>query len=123
MSTPKPQGVSRKAWTKLQGQLQDIVFVHVEEVVKLMADDPRRTVHSVVIRARAKQLREDAKRLAQTLEAAGTPQAGQVVEQARKVTRRIITALTADALKSVWGELAPLLRSIMEAERTGEGPE
>ncbi|MGW3562469.1 phage tail protein [Streptomyces sp. NPDC000941] len=123
LSTPKPQGVSRKAWAKLQGQLQDIVFVHVEEVVKLMADDPRRTVHSVVIRARAKKLREDAKHLAQTLEEAGTPQAGQVVEQARKVTRRIITALTADALKSVWGELAPLLRSIMEAERTGEGPE
>ncbi|WP_456206949.1 phage tail protein [Streptomyces sp. LZ34] len=123
LSTPKPQGVSRKAWAKLQAQLQDVVFVHVEEVVKLMADDPRRTVHSVVIRTRAKKLREDAKHLAQTLAEAGTPQAGQVVEQARKVTRRIITALTADALKDVWGELSPLLRSIMEAERTGEGPE
>ncbi|MBO3679367.1 hypothetical protein J5X86_30895 [Streptomyces sp. NEAU-YJ-81] len=123
LSTPKPQGVSKKAWAKLQAQLQDVVFVHVEEVVKLMADDPRRTVHSVVIRTRAKKLRQDAKHLAQTLSEAGTPQAGQVVEQARKVTRRIITALTADALKNVWGELAPLLTSIMEAERTGEGPE
>ncbi|GAA1209669.1 hypothetical protein GCM10009578_060260 [Streptomyces rhizosphaericus] len=123
LSTPKPQGMSKKAWARLQAQLQDVVFVHVEEVVKLMADDPRRTVHSVVIRNRAKKLRADAKRLAQSLEEAGTPQAGQVVEQARKVTRRIITALTADALKNVWGELAPLLRSIMEAERTGEGPE
>ncbi|WP_349345334.1 hypothetical protein [Streptomyces rapamycinicus] len=123
LSSPKPEGMSKKAWARLQAQLQDVVFVHVEEVVKLMADDPRRTVHSVVIRARAKKLREDAKRLAQTLAEAGTPQAGQVVEQAQKVTRRIITALTADALKNVWGELSPLLRSIMEAGRTGEGPE
>lgn len=122
MSTPaRPQGMSRSAWEKLQLGLQQKVFVHVEEVVKLMAEDPRRTVHSVVIRAQAKKLRKAATDLAASMAEEGNPQGEQLIAKAQRLTRRIITALTADALKGAWGELSPLLNTIMEEAKRSEG--
>ncbi|GII88156.1 hypothetical protein Ssi03_61460 [Sphaerisporangium siamense] len=123
-STPRPQGMSRRAWEELRTNLQDSVFVHVEEVIKLMAEDPRRTVNSVVIRQRIKQLNQKAEKLTKLAQDDGRPQAEPIIELARRLTRRIISALTADALKDVWGELSPLLtRSVEEARQAGKGQE
>ncbi|HZX38089.1 MAG TPA: hypothetical protein VFF37_07120, partial [Streptomyces sp.] len=110
---PKPPNISGNQWKKVRDKVESQLFVHVEEVIRLMAENPSLTFDSPEIRQRIDQLETDAGNLLESPAVAASPQAQQAVTTARDLTERIAKALDADALGDVWEELNPLLRNIM----------
>lgn len=104
-----------------QTLLHNVIFVHVEEVFKLMADNPELTVTSPEIRQRLAQLDSDVVDAANTARVRQRPESRQALDKAHEVTQQIITAMTASGLKDVWGRLHQLLDDIMQAPRPSQG--
>lgn len=88
--------------------LRELVFSHVEEAAKLMAANPNLTVDSRRIRQLLNRLDRGVR---ETLE--GTQGEGREVQDAVRVAQEIITAMTADELRSLWAQLKRLLKDIM----------
>nr|WP_251982665.1 hypothetical protein [Streptomyces violaceusniger] len=91
------------------------VFSHVEATVKMMVDNPDLTVDDPKIQQRIatmeKSVREYLGKLPpQANRKSGEQRLHDILVRAEAMTREIITALTADELKSVWRKLSLLLK-------------
>ncbi|MEU0790674.1 hypothetical protein ABZ342_11450 [Amycolatopsis sp. NPDC005961] len=121
MATPGLNEIRpRRARDRFKADLQDRVFVHVEEVALLMADTPKLTGDSPEIKAQLDELRDDVATLVSQLPAQGREEAQQAVAKAGELAERIIDAMTADELKSVWRPLSTLLKTIDRERRSRE---
>ncbi|MFI0820867.1 hypothetical protein ACH4TX_32705 [Streptomyces sp. NPDC021098] len=95
----------------LQRTLRDTVFVHVENVAMLMADNPRLTVRSPSIKAELQRLSDAVDRLVRG--SGGDQRRKQAVQRARDLTSDIIKAMTAPELHTYWESVRTALDEAM----------
>ncbi|MFI0777441.1 hypothetical protein [Streptomyces sp. NPDC021212] len=105
--------VSGNRW--LQRKLQEKVFVHIENVIMLMSDNPRLTERSGSVQAELRQLEASVINLVGMAERRRDPGARQALEKAHTITQEIVTALTAPQLADFWTRLRTVLDEIMRA--------
>ncbi|MGA5565703.1 phage tail protein [Streptomyces platensis] len=99
-------------------ELQNKIFVHVEDVAMLMSDNPRLTADSPVIQARLKKLEKDAA----TLINEGADQGERyqrAVQLAHETTNEIISAMTAPELTALWHRIQRALDDVTKPRRRG----
>ncbi|WP_374114174.1 hypothetical protein [Streptomyces sp. NK08204] len=102
------------------------VFSHVEAVVKMMVDNPELTVDDPKIQKRIETMKQSVREYLGKLPPVAKRNAGEqrlhdVLVRAEAVTSEIITALTAEELKSVWRKLSLLLKEAKaEAEESAK---
>ncbi|MGQ4487463.1 hypothetical protein ACN6LM_004666, partial [Streptomyces sp. SAS_281] len=102
-----------------QQRLHDAIFVHVEEMVKALADNPSLTAKDV--RERQNALEADAKELAESRAMAGKEKPQEAITLALRVTTEILQALSAQDLRETWTRLRDLLNQIMNDPRPSQG--
>ncbi|EFL29140.1 conserved hypothetical protein [Streptomyces himastatinicus ATCC 53653] len=96
---------------RLRFTLRDTVFVHVENVAMLMADNPRLTAQSPSIKAELQRLAETVERLVRG--AGGDEGRKRAVQRARDLTSDIIKAMTAPELYTYWESVGTALDEAM----------
>ncbi|MFJ1646068.1 hypothetical protein [Streptomyces sp. NPDC088258] len=104
-----------------QERLQNSIFVHVEEMVKMMTDNPSLTADSSEVKAREAALKADAEDLARDAKMAGREKPQEAIVLARRITEEIIQALSAEDLGDTWNKLHTLLNRIMKDPRPSQG--
>ncbi|MFJ8691750.1 phage tail protein [Streptomyces roseolilacinus] len=105
----------------LRFTLRDTVFVHVENVAMLMADNPRLTVESQRVQAELQQLATTVDRLVRNAERQRDPRRKQAVERARDLTQDIVEAMTAPELQTFWESVRTALDDAMRDAPQNEG--
>ncbi len=101
-------GLKRAEQATLQGE----IFVHVEEVVRLMVADPDLTFRDPVIQRRLSRMRAAVRRYRATSRAQGNQRIQDAMVMARHLSRDIVKALTAPELKETWRQLQRLLHEM-----------
>ncbi|MBL1111560.1 hypothetical protein JK364_03905 [Streptomyces sp. 110] len=96
---------------RLRYTLRDTVFVHVENVAMMMADNPRLTARSAGIQAELQRLSETVDRLARG--SGGDQRRKQAVQRARDLVSDIIKAMTAPELHTYWESVSTALDEAM----------
>lgn len=104
-----------------QKRLREDIFVEVEEVAKMMADNPSLTADSPEIVRRFNALDAEVEARAARLNGLGKAGSRQALEHACDLTKEIVGALTADELKGVWAQVKKVLDEVMAARRPSEG--
>lgn len=97
---------------RLRFTLRDTVFVHVENVAMLMADNPKLTAQSASVQAELQRLSEAVDRLVQN--SGGDERRKQAVQRARDLTSDIIKAMTAPELHAYWESVRTALDEAMK---------
>ncbi|GAA1141026.1 hypothetical protein GCM10009579_75850 [Streptomyces javensis] len=97
---------------RLRFTLRDTVFVHVENVAMLMADNPRLTAQSAAIQAELQRLAETVDRLVRG--SGGDQRRKQAVQRARDLVSDIIKAMTAPELHTYWESVSTALDEAMK---------
>ncbi|MGB3441545.1 MAG: hypothetical protein WBA97_22585 [Actinophytocola sp.] len=122
LANPALRGLDRDARNAFQRDLRRAIFNRVEDVVLLMTDKPRLTARSSEIQEVLTQLHEDAATIAGDAVEQGSPQAMRdTIKLAEDIAERIIDAMTANELKSMWDRLHRLLNRIMNEQNQGGG--
>ncbi|MFV2120391.1 hypothetical protein ACE14D_18920, partial [Streptomyces sp. Act-28] len=107
---------------RVQGTLRDKVFVHVENIIMLMSDDPRLTERSPSVQAELDTLKRSVDKQTLAAERRGDQGLKRAFENAHAITKDIISALTATQLEGFWTSLRALLDEIMrDASSRDEG--
>ncbi|MBD3003927.1 hypothetical protein IEJ02_07345 [Streptomyces sp. 5-10] len=96
---------------RLRFTLRDTVFVHVENVAMLMADNPRLTAQSAGVQAELQRLAETVDRLVRG--SGGDQRRKQAVQRARDLVSDIIRAMTAPELHTYWESVSTALDEAM----------
>ncbi|MFE3907348.1 hypothetical protein ACFXPY_45815, partial [Streptomyces sp. NPDC059153] len=112
-----PQGVRSGDQTRLQ----NAIFMHVEEMVKLMTEKPSLTMESDEVKRHLAALETSAKELSEQRSMANKEKPQAAVELSLRITREIIEALTAEELRDTWNKLHTLLDQIMKDPRPSQG--
>ncbi|MFI6638409.1 hypothetical protein [Streptomyces sp. NPDC050504] len=107
----------------LREALHSKVFVHVENVVLKMSDNPRLTATSPEVTAELAQLARSVEAEASRAERSGSPEAGRAVEKAHAVVQEIVKALSSPELTDLWTRLRTLLDEIMSSASSRSGGE
>ncbi|MEV3987775.1 hypothetical protein AB0J57_02590 [Streptomyces sp. NPDC049837] len=102
----------------VRDELRTKVFVHVEDVAMLMADNPRLTVDSPVIKARLRKLEANVKDLIES-DIAANERVKKGIEQAQKITEEIISTMTAPELSGLWQRIRRALDNTTKPQRRG----
>ncbi|CAL9605119.1 hypothetical protein [Streptomyces sp. enrichment culture] len=102
----------------VQDQLRTRVFVHVEDVAMLMADNPRLTAGSPVVKARLSRLEANVRELLES-DIAEKERVRKGIEQAQKITEEIISAMTAPELTGLWQRIRRALDDATKRRRRG----
>ncbi|MEU3449850.1 hypothetical protein AB0H29_21910 [Streptomyces thermolilacinus] len=102
----------------VQDQLRTRVFVHVEDVAMLMADNPRLTAESPVVKARLSRLEANVRELLES-DIAEKERVRKGIEQAQKITEEIISAMTAPELTGLWQRIRRALDDATKRRRRG----
>jgi hypothetical protein len=105
-----------------QAALERQIFVHVEEVVRLMVADPNLTYEDPAIQRRVRRARSAILRYRRTERVRRRRNIDDAMIVVRKIQREIIKALTAPELMDTWRELQRLLREIEHEARRGGTP-
>jgi len=105
-----------------QAALERQIFVHVEEVVRLMVADPNLTYEDPAIQRRVRRARSAILRYRRTERVRRRRNIDDAMIVVRKIQREIIKALTAPELMDTWRELQRLLREIEHEARQGGTP-
>jgi hypothetical protein len=100
----------------IQNILERVIFVHVEETIKLMVDNPRLTVRSNEISQQLDSLSQAVTRERRRPEMKDA-ESQRALASAGRVTRQIITAMTVDDLTRFWSRLRRLLDKILQDSR------
>ncbi len=120
LANPALRAMDRQPRQAFQAELRRAIFNRVEDVVLLMTDKPRLTASSAEIQAILNRLRDDANSIAGNAEAGGSPrEIADTIRKAEQVAKEIITAMTADQLKSLWDRLHRLLDRITNDQGRG----
>ncbi|MBE1496019.1 hypothetical protein H4696_003119 [Amycolatopsis lexingtonensis] len=107
---------------QFQGQIQNAIFEHVENIALLMSDNPRLTADSREVQSRVRTLHRTANRIAERAVRDGKPKAMvDTIRAAENTAGEIINALTADDLRATWHRLHRLLDTIMSEHQSGGG--
>ncbi|MFF4482769.1 hypothetical protein ACFY1A_37990 [Streptomyces sp. NPDC001520] len=107
---------------RLRFTLRDTVFVHVENVAMMMADNPRLTVRGESVQAELQRLSDTVDRLVRG--AGGDQRRKRAVERARDLTSDIIQAMTAPELHTFWESVRTALDEAMsDAPQSGGEPQ
>ncbi|QXE38071.1 hypothetical protein KQY30_31415 [Streptomyces sp. GMY02] len=104
-----------------QERLRDAIFVHVEEMVKMMTDNPSLTAESPEVKAREAALKADAEELARDEKMVGKEKPQAAIALALRITTEILQALSAEDLRDTWNKLHTLLNQIMTDPRPSQG--
>ncbi|MBO0867081.1 MAG: hypothetical protein J2P15_00810 [Micromonosporaceae bacterium] len=111
---------------RLRNDLFKNIFIHAEEVARLMSEDPRLTTGSAPVVAHFQALDRAVRDTLQAALAQAAPgdrkATTRAVNMAGHLTRRIIAALTGEELKGLWNELSPLLKEIVNDRPTPGAP-
>ncbi|MEV5446768.1 hypothetical protein AB0N23_30120, partial [Streptomyces sp. NPDC052644] len=102
----------------VQDQLRTKVFVHVEDVAMLMADNPRLTAESPVVKSRLGRLEANVRELLES-DIAEKERVRKGIEQAQKITEEIISAMTASELTGLWQRIRRALDDATKRRRRG----
>ncbi|GII62806.1 hypothetical protein Skr01_28910 [Sphaerisporangium krabiense] len=97
--------------SEMRARLQTEVFEHVEQVARMMADNPSLTPASPEIMRHLDDLDDAAGEV--LADGQGDAAAAEVIEKAREVTRAMINAMTADEVREIWTRLSRLLDDIL----------
>ncbi|MEV7867268.1 hypothetical protein AB0P17_14475 [Streptomyces sp. NPDC088124] len=107
---------------RVQRRLEGKIFIHVENVAMLMADNPRLTVNSWEIKAALKELSDDVNALiGERRQGPNGEQAQQSFRKAEAITREIVSAMTATELQEHWERIRTLLDDIMRDAPSEQG--
>ncbi|MFJ5226429.1 hypothetical protein [Streptomyces sp. NPDC088400] len=99
---------------RVQRRLEGKIFVHVENVAMLMADNPRLTVNSWEIKACLKELSDDVNALVgERKQGPNKERAQQSFRKAEAITQEIVSAMTATELREDWERIRTLLDDIV----------
>ncbi|GAA2365602.1 hypothetical protein [Streptomyces cuspidosporus] len=103
------------------------VFSHVEAVIKMMVDNPDLTVDDPKIKKRIEAMEKSVQKYLEEKippeeqRRSGDQRLHDILVRTETMTREIVTALTAEELKSVWRKLSVLLQEAKnEAEKNAE---
>ncbi|SCK41836.1 hypothetical protein H181DRAFT_03639 [Streptomyces sp. WMMB 714] len=104
-----------------QSVLEQEIFRHVEEMVKLMTDEPSLTMESDEIKERLAALEASAREVSQQPRVADREESLAAIELSFRIVDKIIEAMTAEDLRNTWENLHTLLEEIMRDPRPSQG--
>lgn len=96
----------------VQRELLTTVFVHVENVAMLMADNPRLNVSSPAVRAQLQQLEVSVIEMVGSDIGRENERYRQAIGKAHEITKEIISAMTAPELSGLWKRISRVLDDV-----------
>ncbi|MFI9455206.1 hypothetical protein [Amycolatopsis sp. NPDC052450] len=122
LANPVLRALDKRARNEFQSKLRKAIFNHVEDAVLLMTDKPRLTAGSPEVQRILNKLHAEADRIAGTAVEEGSPrEMTDTIRLAEEIADRIINAMTANELKSLWDRLHRLLDRITGEQNQGGG--
>ncbi|MFJ1747494.1 hypothetical protein ACIOJD_14770 [Streptomyces sp. NPDC088116] len=103
---------------EVRDELQTKIFVHVEDVAMLMADNPKLTYDSPAVSRHLRKLESNVETMV-TSDAAQNERYKQAIERAHETTKEIISAMTAPELTGLWHRIQRELDAVTKPRKRG----